>query len=352
MNMQDLLKKLLPGLLPLIIFIIADEFFDTATSLFIAIGIGVIQAAWIFLREKRIDSFVLLDTGLIVLLGSISLIFENEIFFKIKPGIVEVIMCIMLFSMAWAPTKLLTAMLGRYGMQVSIDEYTIKKFRRSLKILGIIFFFHTLLVFYSAFYLSKEAWAFISGVLFYLIFAAYLGFEVIKNLIIRSRTEWLPIVDKEGNILGKVSRQEAHRNKNFLHPVVHVHVLNRHGELFLQKRSISKQIMPGKWDTAIGGHISWGENLEQAVFRESKEELGIKLKQVKFLGKYVWESDIERELIYVFKTQWDENININKKEIEEGKFWSKAQIKQNIGKGLFTPNFEFEYNLMGKSLKI
>lgn len=351
MKANDIIKKLLPGLLPLLIFIVADEFFDTATSIIIAIAVGIIQATWIFIKERRFDYFVLLDTGLIVLLGSVSLIFHNDTFFKIKPGVIEIILCIMLFFMAFAPNTVLKGMMGRYGMPVDFDEQHLSKFRRSLKILGIVFLLHTVLVFYSAFYMSKEAWAFISGVLFYLIFAAYMLFEIVKNLIVRITAEWLPIVDEEGKITGKIIRSEAHKNKMYLHPVIHVHIINSKGELFLQKRAANKLVMPGKWDTTVGGHIAWGETIEQAIQRETKEELGIELQEVKFLGKYVWESDIERELVYVFIGHWNAPIFVNKNEVEEGRFWSKNEIKRNKGKGIFTPNFEQEFKQIERFIK-
>lgn len=351
MKTNDIIKKLLPGLLPLLIFIVADEFFDTATSIIIAIVVGIIQAIWIFIKERRFDYFVLLDTVLIVLLGGVSLIFHNDTFFKIKPGVIEIILCTMLFFIAFSKNAVLKGMIGRYGMTVNIDEQYLSKFRRSLKILGSIFLLHTIVVFYSAFYMSKEAWAFISGVLFYLIFAAYMLFEIVKNIIVRKTTEWLPIVDEEGKITGKVIRSEAHKNKMYLHPVIHVHIVNLKGELFLQKRAANKLVMPGKWDTAVGGHIAWGETIEQAIQRETKEELGIELQQVKFLGKYVWESDIERELVYVFISQWNAPFIINKKEVEEGRFWSKSEIKRNKGKEIFTPNFEHEFKQIEQFIK-
>ena len=59
-----------------------------------------------------------------------------------------------------------------------------------------------------------------------------------------------------------------------LHPVVHLHILNRYDQLYLQKRSMKKDLLPGYWDTAVGGHISYGEYVQEALFRESSEELG------------------------------------------------------------------------------
>ena len=87
--------------------------------------------------------------------------------------------------------------------------------------------------------------------------------------------EWFPLVNEEGETIGKATRRECHSGSKQLHPVIHLHIFNDAGELYLQKRSMNKDIQPGKWDTAVGGHIDYGETVEEALRREVREELGI-----------------------------------------------------------------------------
>ena len=158
-----------------------------------------------------------------------------------------------------------------------------------------------------------------------------------------NKNEMLPIVDENGNVIGKMRREEAHDGSKKLHPVVHLHVFSPNGDIYLQKRPEWKDIQPGKWYTAVGGHVDANENTSTALNREVKEELGISDFHSVFLGRYIYESDMEKELIHVHKTVYDGKLNPNKKELAGGRFWTTEEIKKNIGKDVFTPNFEHEY---------
>lgn len=155
--------------------------------------------------------------------------------------------------------------------------------------------------------------------------------------------ELFPVVDADGLIIGSISRGEAHGGSKVLHPVVHLHLFNSAGELYLQKRPAWKDIQPGRWDTATGGHVELGESVAQALEREVREELGVTDFRVEQLGSYVFESDRERELVYVNKAVYDGPVTPNADELDGGRFWTADEIAVNMGKGVFTPNFESEY---------
>jgi len=348
---SDLIKKLLPGFIPLFVFIAADEIWGTKIGLIVALATGIIELLYTFIKEKRFDKFILLDTTLLVALGGISLLLENDIFFKVKPAIIEAILCAILAVSSYTNIDIVGGMSKRYMKGIEINEAVQLKFKQTLKVMFWIFSSHTLLVVYSAFFMSKEAWAFISGGLFYILFGIYFLYEFLqqkrksKQVIVEQYEdeEWLPVVDEQGKMVGKALRSVCHGGTKILHPVVHLHVMNTRKQLFLQLRPETKLIQPGKWDTAVGGHIAYGEDVKTALQREAYEEIGLKDFSARPIGTYLFESEIERELVYSFISYDFKNINLHSDEVQEGRFWTQKQIEQNMSKGVFTPNFEFEY---------
>lgn len=159
-----------------------------------------------------------------------------------------------------------------------------------------------------------------------------------------NQAERFPVVDEEGRVVGSATRGECHDgSKRFLHPVVHLHVFNKKGEVYLQKRPVWKDIQPGKWDTSVGGHIDEGETPEQALVREVREELGITDFKPERVGMYVFESRRERELVYVHRTTYDGPVRPSEEELDGGCFWTIDEIRDAIGQEKLTPNFESEF---------
>ncbi len=155
--------------------------------------------------------------------------------------------------------------------------------------------------------------------------------------------EILDVVDKQGNVLETRTRSEIHGNPDLMHRVVHVLVFNSRGDLLLQKRSTSKDVAPGKWDTSVGGHVNAGESLLAACARETEEELGIIDCPTEFLYTYIHSNTYESELVYTYRCIYDGEITYQEDEIDAVKPWDIKDIKSALGTGVLSDNFEHEF---------
>ena len=163
--------------------------------------------------------------------------------------------------------------------------------------------------------------------------------------------EMVPIVDEFGNVRAQASREFCHTSpQKPLHPVVHLHIINRAGLVYLQQRGAHKDLLPLRWDTAVGGHVSYGEYILEALYRESAEELGLHDFLPQGLLTYVFESAQERELVSVYAAVGEYDIQPDPDELAGGRFWSPDEIEQAIGRGVLTPNFEQEYTRIKDAL--
>ena len=162
--------------------------------------------------------------------------------------------------------------------------------------------------------------------------------------------EMLPVVDERGNVTAQITREFAHGGEKPLHPVVHLHIINRSGEIYLQQRGPDKDLLPLYWDTAVGGHVAYGEYISEALYREAAEELGLHDFLPQGLCHYVFESAAERELVNVFATVGEYAIRPDPDELAGGRFWTVEQIEQAMGRGILTPNFEGEFRRIKNAL--
>ncbi len=166
----------------------------------------------------------------------------------------------------------------------------------------------------------------------------------------RSESEMLPLIDEFGLVYGQASRTYCHSGAKVLHPVVHLHLIDRYSRIFLQKRSASKDLYPRYWDTAVGGHVTYGETLEEALYREASEELGLSEFNPVPLGTYIYETDRDREFVAMFAAVGHPDISPSNPEVDEGRWWTIPEIEASTGKRLITPNFEQEFPRIKKQL--
>ena len=135
-------------------------------------------------------------------------------------------------------------------------------------------------------------------------------------------------MNEQDRVIGKATRSEIHKN-NLLHRSAHILVFNSNNQLFLQKRSMSKDESPGLWDISSAGHVNTGESYEVSAYRELWEELGIKTVLTP-LAKIDACNETFHEHVQVYICKTDASIKINQEEISEGKYFNFPLIINDI----------------------
>ncbi len=352
MRRIDLIKTLIPGFLPILIYIFADAFFGEKTGLLIAVLFGMSELLFGYIKDKRVDSFVVVDIALIVGMGLLSILLDTPLFFKLKPAVIESLLIAFLGYAMFSSKDVLTQMLSRYsGNAMTLPGR--QQLRKLVMPLIVILSIHVVLTIVAAVWFSKEIWAFVSGGLFYIFLVAYMLVRIVMQKKLFSfwkkkyaDDEWFDVLDENGRILYQAPRTVCHQDKDRLHAVVHLHVFDLGNRLYLQKRRADKLIQPDKWDSAVGGHVHSGETISAALLRESLEEICLDLQELKVfpLARYIWRSERESELVFTFYCQTQTKPNPNLQEIQEGRFWSAKQIREKMKQALFSENFEYEFN--------
>lgn len=136
------------------------------------------------------------------------------------------------------------------------------------------------------------------------------------------------VVDKMDQVIGQATRREIHQ-RNLLHRSIHILVFNSRNEVFLQKRSMTKNENPGLWDTSSAGHVDSGETYDDCAHRELWEELGIKA-ILKPLDKIEACQETYKEHVQIYTCKTDTTIKINLDEISEGQYFSLGILESKI----------------------
>jgi intracellular septation protein A len=169
-------------MLPLIVFIIVDALFNNLrVSIISAIVFAAGQLAFYYVKSGRFDWFVLLDVGLIVGLGLVSVALKNDIFFKVKPAIIEVAAMVFFLALIFSPDRFLFNYFGRMMPKgVMLNPAAIGAMKVMLVWMCGYMLVHIGAVLYTAFYSSRTVWAFVSGPGFYLLFIPIMAWIIIK----------------------------------------------------------------------------------------------------------------------------------------------------------------------------
>lgn len=151
------------------------------------------------------------------------------------------------------------------------------------------------------------------------------------------RNEKVQIVDENNVEIAAISRSVM-REQNLIHRASYILVFNKAKQLYVQKRTLSKDIYPGFYDVAAGGVVLAEENYEEAAERELFEELGIQEVALTFCFDHYYEDENNKVWGRIFRCQHEGPFTLQEEEIESGGFMDVQQVLESTGRTLFTPD--------------
>lgn len=149
--------------------------------------------------------------------------------------------------------------------------------------------------------------------------------------------ETVQIVNEDNTEIAAVSRWIM-REQQLIHRASYILVFNKSGDLFVQKRTMTKDVYPGYYDVAAGGVVLAGESYEESAERELAEELGIEEVKLTYCFDNYFEDTTNKVWGRVFRCRHEGPFTLQKEEIESGGFMNVAQILGAADSQLFTPD--------------
>ena len=140
--------------------------------------------------------------------------------------------------------------------------------------------------------------------------------------------EIFDVVNQRDEVVGQAPRREVHRT-GLKHRAVHVLVFNARGEVFLQKRSMTKDTFPGAWDSSASGHLDTKEEYDACALREVREELGVVLTTVPRRQLRIEACrETGQEFVWVYECRHEGPFVLHPEEIERGGWFSPDAVTQ------------------------
>jgi len=149
--------------------------------------------------------------------------------------------------------------------------------------------------------------------------------------------EIVAIVDEANKIIGSETRSKM-RKQGLKHRATYILVFNSIGELFVQKRTQTKDIYPGYYDVVTGGVVLKGEDYEESAYRELEEEMGITNTTLGLLFDFYFEEPRNCVWGRVYECVSDGPFILQKEEVESGDFYSVEEILKMSKFDPFTPD--------------
>jgi isopentenyldiphosphate isomerase len=152
-----------------------------------------------------------------------------------------------------------------------------------------------------------------------------------------SPEEIVDLIDTRNEVIGKETRREV-RSRNLLHRGVGILCWNSRGEIYVHRRTATKDIFPSLHDMFVGGMVTSGETFLDAARREIEEELGIQGPEPRLLFHHLYLGPRNRAWVAVHEVTWDGPIRHQESEVAWGSYLSVRDLHARMSEWVFVPD--------------
>jgi 8-oxo-dGTP pyrophosphatase MutT (NUDIX family) len=137
--------------------------------------------------------------------------------------------------------------------------------------------------------------------------------------------ELVALLDSDGRVCGSAPRSVMRRD-NLRHAATGVLVRNSAGDIYVHRRTATKDVYPSYYDFMAGGVVAFGEDPYDAVVRELAEELGISGVELVKLPEGDYADDATSYHAYLYSCVWDGPVVHQPEEVAWGAWMSPADL--------------------------
>lgn len=159
-------------------------------------------------------------------------------------------------------------------------------------------------------------------------------------------SEIVTIVDRENRVVDAVPRAEM-RAGRLPHRASFVFVFREDGRVVVQRRTLTKDVWPGRYDLAAGGVVIDGETYEESAQRELEEELGVRGVELRGGTEFWFEDEAVQVWGCAYACVYGGDLRLQKEEVAAVEEWGAAELARvEAGEVRVTPDSWMAFRLL------
>lgn len=353
-NIKKSMQNQTIGLLPLLLFMLLDNFFSYKLSFVIAVLICMVSLLlYRVLSKDRIYQFLLLPASATLMLYAVFIFLRLEpVLFVYSPIVVEVLLVVVLAVIGFTKRFVLRSLRNSRtpSYKKTMMRTALNEFYFLVQIVQSAYTLHLFVILFYTMLPSEMQEVHVERFLYrylgLILGIALMGYEQIRISLMQGSLKkemWLPVLDDNGKVVGCMARSVSRSvSKKYYHPVVRIAVIYK-GMLYLMKRSKKDYVSPEMLDYPFQRDVIFRHTIEATV----KETMGSLAEEQevnpRFMIRYTYENEKVKHQVSLFVLCLRSEEQFNKCRHFGGKLWTGKQIEENMGKGVFSGYFEEEY---------